>query len=691
MNAENADQDNPRSSAYNSQCNSFAPSRLRVRLVAHVIPALVAAICLLRSDALFSLSPPPPWPVYLPLVANRGQPPAAGHPSTGSPIALSPADGAIWVVNPDSDSVTVINRSNFSDSLQIAVGREPWSLAIAPDGRRVYVVDRADGAVSVIDAVQRTLRATIAVGPEPAAIALSPSGRRAFVTLSSAAALAVIDTRSLTVTTTIALPSLPFAIGITDDGDAHDDDERAYVTHLLATPRPGGSEASDDGHEGRLSVIDLGALTVTTQITLAADVHGFPNLLSSISLQGNRAWIPHVRSAPALPNGQTTQVFAGVSTLDLTTDRDDPAAQLALNDLDIFGSPVNNPAAAIPSPDGRTLYVVLAGSNLVEIVDVSNPDLPRLLQFLPTGQNPRGMAISADGHWGYVMNYLSRSVTVLDLARRAVTAEIPVTGETLAPAVLRGKQLFHSAVDPRLSTGSWISCASCHPDGGADGVTWIFPDGPRQTPPLWNAGQTLPWHWSAALDEAQDVEETIQLIQFGLGLAPGADPPQLGAANAGRSADLDGLAAYLRQGIRTPELALPTTDLALGRQLFVSAGCIACHSGPHWTISALPGLPGSLDPDGDGMVDSVLRSVGTVNLLDVRGATGFDVPSLLNVKLSAPYLHDGSAPTLTTLLLSGHPAPQTGGNGLGREEIEQLAAWLQTIGLRTAAIDGGEQ
>ena len=27
-------------------------------------------------------------------------------------------------------------------------------------------------------------------------------------------------------------------------------------------------------------------------------------------------------------------------------------------------------------------------------------------------------------------------------------------------------------------------CASCHPDGLADGITWIFPDGARNTLPL---------------------------------------------------------------------------------------------------------------------------------------------------------------------------------------------------------------
>jgi mono/diheme cytochrome c family protein len=422
-------------------------------------------------------------------------------------------------------------------------------------------------------------------------------------------------------------------------------------------------------------------------MTLLPDAHGFPNLLAGITLTGHHAWVPHVRAAPALPNDLTTTVFAAVAALDLKLATEDSAAHLPLNDQAIFGSPVNNPVAAVPAPDGQTLYIVLAGSNLIEVVDVADPHQPRLVKFLAAGSNPRGLALSRDGRRGYVMNYLSRSVTVLDLAQLAWVAEVPVTGETLTPEVLQGKLLFHSAADRRLSQGSWLSCASCHPDGSADGVTWLFPDGPRQTPALWNAGQTLPWHWSAALDEAQDVEETIQLIQHGLGLAPGLDPLQLGAPNAGRAAPLDALAAFVLDGRRVPTLAQPTSGVERGRRLFQAAGCAACHGGPTWTASALPGQPGALDPDGNGMVDAVLRDVGSLNPHDVRGATGFDPPSLLGVGLTAPYLHDGSMPSLEALLSAGHPDPQGSGNGLDAEEIAALSAFLRSIGAHTPPIE----
>jgi len=328
----------------------------------------------------------------------------------------------------------------------------------------------------------------------------------------------------------------------------------------------------------------------------------------------------------------------------------------------------------------------LAGSDLVEVVDVRQPDTPRLVKFLPTGNNPRGMATSANGRFGYVMNYLSRSVTVLDLVSLERVADLPVTGETLAPDVLHGKILFNTVADPRMAKVSWIACASCHADGGSDGVTWMFADGPRQTPALWNAGQTLPWHWSAALDEAQDVEDSITTIQHGLGLAPGADPPQLGAPNAGRSDDLDALAAFLRQGIRTAAVGPPVGDFDRGRALFVERGCAACHGGPTWTRSALPGAPSTLDPDGNGMVDAVLHDVGTNGVDDVRGSTGFDIPSLLNIALTLPYMHDGSLETLNAVLDSGHPTPRAPRSPLSAEDRLALLAFLRSIGPNTPPV-----
>lgn len=631
------------------------------------------------------------WSLYLPAVLSASGPLprpglADGLPTWGAPLAVSPLDGAVWVVNPDAGSISAVAPVRRVKIAEIQVGVEPWSLALSPDGLWAYVVDRAQGELVLVDLQTGAVRARLAVGPEPGMVALSPSGGRAYVTVTAADRVAVIDTPRFALAASIPVEPRPYAIAVSDDGDAADDDEQIYITHFQALPKPGGIEGHDDSRRGLLSVIAAGSRQVSRQIALEPDEHGFPNLLAGISLSGAFLWAPHQRAAPDLPNTLTKIVFASVAVVDVQTYSEDSAARLLLNDQDIFGSPVNSPLAAVPSPDGKTLYIVLAGSDLLEIVDIADPHQPRLVEFLPVGRNPRGLALSPDGRTGYVMNYLSRSLSLLDLENMQPLAEIPTTQETLPPHILLGKILFNNASDPRLSQGSWISCASCHPDGGSDGVTWMFPDGPRQAPALWNAAHTLPWHWSAALDEAQDVETTIQVIQFGLGLGPGLDPPLLGAPLAGHSTALDALAAFLETAIRPAQPAPAGESVSPGRALFQSAGCAACHGGPFWTSSALPGPAGELDPDGNGMVDAVLRQVGVHNPQDVRGAEGFDPPSLLGVGLTAPYFHDGSMPALEALLASGHPAPGGTGNGLDSQQIALLVAFLRSIGPDTEPV-----
>ncbi|MEZ4638680.1 MAG: hypothetical protein R2856_27585 [Caldilineaceae bacterium] len=466
----------------------------------------------------------PPSPLFLPIIAHVIPPPAPtdGRPSWSAPLALSADEHTLWAVNADAGSITAVDTETETVVAEIAVGEEPVALAVAPDDRAIYVVDAAAGALTIVDARTYTVTAMLDVGPEPAGIALSPSGRTAYVALTAADEIVVVDLAARRIVHRVAVAAKPYAIAVTDDADAADNDETVLVTHFWARPRADGEPARDDGREGVVSRIRAADHGVG-EIVLPPNENGFANLIAGVALHQDRAWLPHLRAAPDAPVGLTTTVFAAVSSLALSEDEvtEDANAYLPLNDQEIFGSPVNNPVAAVPSPDGERLYVVLAGSDLLEVIDVADPTAPRLVRFLATGRNPQGIAVRQDGARGYVLNALSRSVTVFDLAALTLRNEIIVTGETLDAATLRGKILFNHAADPRLSQGSWISCASCHPNGGADGVTWLFPDGIRQTPPLWNATATLPWHWSAALDEAQDVETTIEEIQHGVGLAPG--------------------------------------------------------------------------------------------------------------------------------------------------------------------------
>ena len=74
---------------------------------------------------------------------------------------------------------------------------------------------------------------------------------------------------------------------------------------------------------------------------------------------------------------------------------------------------------------------------------------------------------------------------------------------------------FHDAGDRRMSRDHYISCASCHLEGGHDGRTWDFTqagEGLRNTIDLRGRAGTAHGnvHWTANFDEIQDFEHDIR-------------------------------------------------------------------------------------------------------------------------------------------------------------------------------------
>ena len=118
-----------------------------------------------------------------------------------------------------------------------------------------------------------------------------------------------------------------------------------------------------------------------------------------------------------------------------------------------------------------------------------------------TGNLPSGVAMRQDGTRAYANNEANFSVTsmniddglCLTLQLDIDSAEPPAPG-SFEHAVLVGKLAFFTALgipdndifgtpireyrpagfQGQESKDAWSSCGSCHPDGLADGVTWIF-------------------------------------------------------------------------------------------------------------------------------------------------------------------------------------------------------------------------
>ncbi len=210
-------------------------------------------------------------------------------------------------------------------------------------------------------------------------------------------------------------------------------------------------------------------------------------------------------------------------------------------------------------------------------------------------------------------------------------------GETEPDRCSRGKQLFYDARDTRLAREGYMSCASCHNDGGGDGRVWDLTgmgEGLRNTVSLRGKGGMAHGflHWSANFDEVQDFEGQIRVLAGGTGLMSdalfnqGTRSQPLGDPKAGLSADLDAMAAYLTSlDTFAPSPHRNADGSADGRRdgrprIFQTQGCAQCHGGSNFSASGA----------------ATLRDVGTIRQPGsgkrLGGAlTGIDPPTLRGV------------------------------------------------------------
>ncbi len=562
----------------------------------------------------------------------------AATPATSS-IGLTPDGTTLFVVNPDSGSVSAIDTASETTLAELVIGRDPRMLTIGPDGQRLYVTSQASATLTILATHPFSVLAKLRVGPEPYGVVAAPNGHLVYVAASGADRIDVVDVELTQVVDTIPVLPRPKGLAISNDGT------RLYVTHFLS---------------GTVSVIDLTSRSVRTVISTGPE----SNLAQRLILHptNNRAYLPHIRSNVTNPHPLfDTTLFPVVSVLDLATEQHLLTKRLELSVVD---RPVNLPFDLAFSSDGQRLHIVYLGSGDMSVIDLENR---QVLAHLEVGDGPRGIVLTPDDRTAYVANSLSDDVSVVDLSTFEEVTRIPVTTSPLSPQLHRGKLLFTSSRSTQVSRDRWMSCESCHFDGEQDGRTWLFPDGPRNTTNLRGIAHTHPLHWSADRDEVQDFEFTIRELQAGTGLLE--DPhPELGSPNTERSADLDALATFV-ESLQPKPSPFRLTDGALtleagrGQAIFHRAdvGCADCHIPPLFT---------------DVRVHDIGTGNGPGELLGPR----FDTPSLRGVWHTAPYLHDGRAATLREVVVTHNPTDQHGQTShLSEAEVQDLVAFLRSL------------
>lgn len=711
-------------------------------------------------------------------------------PTSSQSLALTANSDFLAVANADNHSVSFFDlRSGRNRKLlEVPVQQEPSSVAFLPNGSKAYVANTVSGTVSVIrtnlanGSVAKPVHVT--VGTEPAALVLTPNGTKLYVANSRSNTISVIDTATDTVVKTITGVGFePRGLAVSNNGDASDSDETLYVTQFLSLPIAGKLDGADDAKAGHVTVIETGSDTVQADVSVnpLADTGfkasgdalarippgpaftfttgAYPNQLAHAAIKGNFVFLPNTGASPNGPVLFDVNTHSLLSVINRSTRSD---AGQTINMHRAVADQSNPDKLFVTQPWSIAFkhgsdqgFVVSAGSNHLLKVALntttgaaavqSDPlDDTRVLQ-IKVGKNPRGIVIDHTDSRAYVHNFISRSVSVVDLGtvpERVVatlqSASLPTPG-TLADKVHIGKELYNTSIgefDPppgssvpvvgRMSRNGWGSCAACHgPAGLTDNVVWIFGAGPRRTiPQHGDFDQTVAdrsamrmLNWSSQRDEQEDFELNIRGVSGGQGLivlADGITPDPAVAnftplASGGRNqlkvrgvGGWDAIKAFQQFGIRSPISPLKASDpdVVAGRALFAAANCQSCHGGPQWTSSRVSFAP----PPGAGVTITAgqivdqLRSVGSFDAAvfnEVRdnaaaplGALGFVPPSLLSIHaFPRSFFHNGVAGSLDEVMAQvPHRSAGTGGVDVlsSAADRDKVVKFLLSIDASTA-------
>ena len=376
-----------------------------------------------------------------------------------------------------------------------------------------------------------------------------------------------------------------------------------------------------------------------------------------------------------------------------------PASQLHFQ---LSGS---NPKGMTVSPDGKKIYVSYENSDFISEIDASAyaPEEPSRLTApyqIPYRYFPTTKAlVQLGGVVGFPLIRNIEKVAVKPALQETARLKLRST-DPLSPEMRRGKTLFASANPDKypVSMNRLGACASCHPDGGNDGTSWVTMEGPRRTISLRGGVADRGWlHSSATHTNSHEFVETIV-------------PERLGGKL--EKSDLDAMAQYLDHGI--PKLQSPRVDAVLakrGEELFQN-NCASCHRGTAYTSGVkADGTPrlyniGTANPNHGvaagrfsntliGLADAKSKEIAEALIGDralggddpiqaildyrprpVREVGQFKAPALTNAFDNVVFFHDGSVDNLKGAITRINGLL---GLNLTAEEIDALEAYVTTL------------
>ena len=624
--------------------HSFATPR--TKMVAHLprmLLALLAACCAFTARAVPALSP--------------------------EYAAPSPDGTKLYVTAATSDSLLVFNTATDKLAAEWILPCKPSGVAVAANGTVYITGGGVDGALHALSSEGKPI-GRVAVGHTPLAPILDESGATVYVPNRFGGDVVAVDTASMTVKGRCRAVREPHAVALGARG------RTLFVANFLPLARADSLSVS-----AVVTLIDTLTFETLRNVPLPNGSTGLRG--AAATPDGAFIYITHVLARHQLPTTQLDRGWMNTAAVSILDGRTGVYINTVLLDEVDLGAA--NPWGATVSPDGKLLIIAHAGTQEISIIDRaalharlnqaarnesvndvtrSSADVANDLSFLTGirrrirlgGHGSRGVAVA--GGRAYVPLYFEDAVAsvALDTAGTHPVRRIPLgiaTGQPTDP-VRRGEMLFN---DGTICFQQWQSCASCHPDGRADGLNWdLLNDGagnPKQSKSLVYCHLTPPTMITGIRPDMQACNRK-GLTHIHFSVRPEAD-----------ALCLDAYVSALQPVPSPYRVDGALSDQAkAGEIVFQKAGCVMCHP------------PAAKGPQGEQLFTNLKKYDLGLGVGNEKGRA-FDTPTLVESWRNAPYLYDGRALTIEELFTTHNPNnTHSSTQSLTLEEIKALAAFV---------------
>ncbi len=563
-------------------------------------------------------------------------------PLSTTAILLNDTGDYLFLAQKTMKRVDMLSRKGMEVMQSWDFENDPTGLALK--NNKLYVTSsHGKGFLTIIDLNSNEKIAHVKLAMGATNPVVNASGTKLYVCNQYANKVSEIDLENNEVTRTVAVLREPKEAVLSADG------HYLYVANFL----PDG-QADLEVVTAKVSVIDTRTFEKIKDIPLTNGSNALRGMC--LSADGRYVFVSHNLGRFQVPTSQLQQGWMNTSGMSILNTATQTFEGTILLDEPEYG------AAGIwgIACDEKRMLISHSGTHDISVIDYpefitrfeateNKEELSYDLRFLTgirrrvpvEGNGPRVLVL--DKNEAIIPTYFSDLLNVMDLENDKITTHAlnPNFEETLER---QGERLFN---DASYCFQSWQSCNGCHPgDARTDGLNWdLLNDGignSKNCKSLLFSHPTPPSMISGIRPDAETaVRAGFKHIQF--------------AEISEEKASL--IDAYLKSLRPLPSPYLVEGKLSekaeRGKRVFEQKKCGYCHSGPFFT-------------------DLKQYRIG-----EVEFEQGWDTPTLREVWRTAPYLHDGSAATIESLLkdkLHG-----LDGQKIKEKELQDLIEYVKSL------------